>query len=300
MIIRRQAYLTIDEGNLMDVASVLKHRLKDLGHEQRELAIQAGVTEGYISQLLSGKKTPPAPRRTDIYPRMERFLDLPDGFLSNVATIELTTGLKTRLGDPPPPLFAGARELILSKCDSGKAHRLRSMFEKEPFGEVERLVTQKLLDVVKGVVNEEQGSEGWIQEVARLSDRTCNQTRIDVHDFLSTDIFNISTGNCISFLEPVIESWDIDLENFAIQVVLNSRVTSEQVRTLEFVEAEPERPFEIEPGLGDFLADSALSGDATDDEIEFIKKLRFKTKRPTAMYFYRELQSLRDPLHFRD
>ena len=33
--------------------------------------------------------------------------------------------------------------------------------------------------------------------------------------------------------------------------------------------------------------------------MEFLKKLRFNGKRPTPLYYYRELQSLRDTLHFR-
>jgi hypothetical protein len=33
--------------------------------------------------------------------------------------------------------------------------------------------------------------------------------------------------------------------------------------------------------------------------MEFLKKLKFNGKRPTALYYYRELQSLKDPLHFR-
>jgi hypothetical protein len=67
----------------------------------------------------------------------------------------------------------------------------------------------------------------------------------------------------------------------------------------EFVEKEPELPFDQEPGLTEFLRDASLSGDATKEEIEFLKKLRFKGKRPTPLYYYRELQNFRDPLHFR-
>jgi hypothetical protein len=29
-----------------------------------------------------------------------------------------------------------------------------------------------------------------------------------------------------------------------------------------------------------------------------LKTLSFKGRRPSAMYYYRELQSIRDPLHF--
>src|SRR5438046_7059904 len=56
---------------------------------------------------------------------------------------------------------------------------------------------------------------------------------------------------------------------------------------------------EEEPGLKEFLRHQSVSGDATGEEIEFLKKLRFNGKRPTPLYYYRELQNLRDPLHFR-
>lgn len=52
-------------------------------------------------------------------------------------------------------------------------------------------------------------------------------------------------------------------------------------------------------GLNEFLQDPALSADATNEEIEFLKKLRLKGRRPAALYYYRELQNLRDPLNFR-
>ena len=52
-------------------------------------------------------------------------------------------------------------------------------------------------------------------------------------------------------------------------------------------------------GLKDFLHDAALSGGATEQELAFLKRLRVKGKQPTALYYYRQLQNLRDPLHFR-
>jgi predicted transcriptional regulator len=50
----------------MDVSLVIKHQLNELGLEQRDLATAAQVTESYISQLLTGKKAPPAARRTAV------------------------------------------------------------------------------------------------------------------------------------------------------------------------------------------------------------------------------------------
>ena len=54
----------------MDVPLVIRHRLRELGLEQRGLATAAQVTESYVSQLLARKKAPPAPNRTDIYDKM--------------------------------------------------------------------------------------------------------------------------------------------------------------------------------------------------------------------------------------
>src|SRR5437867_5438119 len=147
----------------MDFPLVIRHRLKELGTEQRDLAAAAQVTESYISQLLTGKKAPPAPERTDIYNKMETFLRLPAGKLAALADLQRTDALKRKLADPPTPLFKEVRELILRKCESGKASPVRAMFEKEPYGALERLVTQKLLDVVKRVMKEEFDDEYWLR-----------------------------------------------------------------------------------------------------------------------------------------
>ncbi len=283
----------------MDVSFVIRRRLKDLGVEQRDLATAAQVTESYISQLLTRKKAPPAPNRTDIYDKMEKFLNLPSGELSKLADLQRMEGLKRRLGDPLTPLFQEVRELILRKCNPDNGNQIRAIFEKQPFGELERLVTQKLLDVVKRVAKDELGSEPWLRTVARLSDRSYEQMRVMVLEFLDTDIFNLSVEHCVAFLDPLIDSWDIDLATFDMEIVLNRRLAPGPLKKFAFVEREPEPPFDEEPGLKEFLQDPSLSGDATEDETEFLKKLRFKRKRPTPLYYYRELQNLRDPLHFR-
>ena len=283
----------------MDVPLVIRHRLKELGLEQRALAVAAQVTESYISQLLARKKAPPAPSRTDIYEKMGRFLRLPSGELSKLADLQRKEEVRKKLADPPRPLFQEFRGLILRKCEPAKQKQVRGVFEKEPFGELERLVTQKLLDVAKGVAKEELESENWLRLVARLSDRSYEQMRVMILEFLDTDVFHVSVDNCASFLDPLIESWDIDLETFAVEVVLNRRLTVEHLKRFEFVEREPARSFAVEPGLEEFLKDASLSGDATAEEVEFLKTLRFRGRRPAPLYYYRELQNLRDPLHFR-
>jgi len=282
----------------LDFPLLIRQRLKELGTEQRDLAVAAQVTESYISQLLTGKKSPPAPERTDIYDRMETFLRLPAGKLSTLADLVRTNALKRKLADPPAPLFKEVRELILAKCAPGKAGPMREMFEKEPFGALERLVTQKLLDVAKRVTKQELNDENWLRLVARLTDTSYEQMRVTALDFLETDVFNISPENCVTFLDPLIESWDIDFATFAMEIVLNHSLAPGHPRKFEFVERHPAPTVAEEPGLQAFLHDPSLSGDATAEEIEFLKKLTFTRNRPTPLYYYRELQNLRDPLHF--
>jgi len=283
----------------MDVALVIRRRLEEFGLEQRDLAQAAQVTESYISQLLTGRRAPPAPDRTDIYDKMDRFLNLPSGQLARLADHQRKEHLKKELGEEPAALFREVRDLVLRKCNPGTEREIRAVFEKQPFGELERLVTQKLLDVVKGLAQQELGNESWLRTVADLSGRTYEATRVSVLEFLDTDIFHVSAEDCVSFLDPLIESWDIDLATFALEIVLNGRLVPGNVKRFEFVELESEQHFVEEPGFKGFLDDASLSGTATPAEVAFLKRLKFKDRRPTPLYYYRELQNLRDPLHFR-
>jgi len=283
----------------VDVCLVIKERMGQLGFEQKELAAAAEVTESYISQLLTRKKLPPAPDRTDIYEKMGKFLKLSSGKLAKLAELQRREELKRDFEDPPAPLFHEARELVLRKCTPGKQQQIRAIFEKQPFGELERLVTQKLLDVVKRVAREELGTEKWLHSVARHNGRSYKQMRVMILEFLDTDVFHLSVENCVSFLDPLIDSWDIDLSAFGMEIVLNRRLAPGHSKRFEFVEREPDHPSGGEPGLNAFLKDASLSGSVAQEEIEFLRRLRFRGKRPTPLYYYRELQSLRDPLHFR-
>jgi transcriptional regulator with XRE-family HTH domain len=281
----------------VDVSLVIKQRLEDFGLEQRDLARAAQVTESYISQLLTRRRVPPAPGRTDIYEKMDKFLKLPRGELARVADRQRKEGLKRELGDQPAPLFQEVRALILRKCKPERERHIRAVFEKEPFGELERLVTRTLLDVVKGVATEELENEDWLRKVAKLSRRSYEETRVIVLEFLDTDIFHLSGEHCVSFLDPLIESWDINLTTFALDILLNPSVVSGPAKRFEFIEWAPDQPVVEESGLKDFLQDPALSGNATEEELAFLKRLRLNGRRPTALYYYRELQNLRDPLH---
>jgi transcriptional regulator with XRE-family HTH domain len=275
----------------------IKQRLDELGLEQRELARAANVTESYISQLLTRRRAPPAPNRTDIYEKMDKVLQLPQGELAKLAAHQRTAQIKRELGDEPGALFPEVRALILKKCGAA-APAVQAIFEMSPFGELERLVTRTLLELLKGITRGRIDDEAWARGVAKAGGRTVPELRTTAMSFLETDILNLSADRCAAFLDPLIESWDIDLPTFEIVVHLDRRFSADApARRFQYVERAVTA--EAEPGFAEFLKDKALSGSATAKELEFLGSLRFTTGQPTALYYYRELQSLRDPLHFR-
>lgn len=246
----------------MDVAMMIRHRLDELGLDQRDLARAADVTESYVSQLLTRKKAPPAPDRTDIYDRMDRFLKLPHGELGRVAEAHLKEELKRRLGDIAP-LFPELRELLLRKCAPDQVAQVRAIFQRQPFGELERLLARQLLHVAG----------------------------------LGSDVLHI-TSKQRDRLDAMIAVWSWDAATFALEIKMTRRTRGvEPLKHFEYVERE--KPVQREQGLVEFLRDPALSGTATPEELAYLRALRLKNRRPTALFYYRELQNLRDPLHFR-
>src|SRR5207253_10452929 len=100
----------------MDVSQLIQQKLTELGLDQRALADAAEVTESYISQLLSRKKSPPAPERTDIYDKLGKLLKLPAGQLAVLAALQRKQELTRKIQSAPVPLFKDVRDLLLQKC----------------------------------------------------------------------------------------------------------------------------------------------------------------------------------------
>jgi hypothetical protein len=284
----------------LDFVALVRSRLATLTCAQKDLAQAAQVADSYISQLLTRKRRPPAPDRTDIYPKMEAFLRLEPGALGRLAGIARNEELKHRLGQTPEPLFRGFRDLILGKCVARKRDEVRVVFERHPFGTLERLITQKLLDVVQRIARQELDSENWIRLAARVGSRTHEEMRVLVLEFLDADIFHVSRDSCVAFMDPLVESWDIDLDSFRFDITLNRRLVVDSQRRFEFVETEPIDGSDEPSGFAEFLEDTRLSGDITEEEVRLLRLCRFDGRRPTKLFYHRALQNLRDPLHFRE
>lgn len=289
---------TGQEGSTVSFAQRVKARLAALGASQKDLARAAEVTDSYVSQLLTQRKAPPAPERTDVYAKMESFLEIQPGELARIVQTERTEQARRRLGATPQPLFREFRDLVLRKCVPESREQLRAVFEREPFGTLERLVARKLLEVVQGIAREELDSESWLRLAARVGERSHEEMRVLVLEFLDTDVSQVSSEGCLAFLDPLLESWELDLESFRLDIGLNRRLVAEPRRTFAFVERDPAEIPQERAALEEFLADPRLSGDVNREEIRLLRALPLGGRRPTPVFYYRALQLLRDPLHF--
>jgi transcriptional regulator with XRE-family HTH domain len=278
----------------MDFSFVVRRRLEELGLDQRDLANAAEVTESYISQLLGRKKLPPLPNRTDLYDKMSRVLGLTREELARLAALEHHEALDQKF-DAPAARFGPMRELLLRKCRHARQRQMRDIFEKQPFGELEQLITRTLIEVVRGEARQHANDEAWVRSIAKTGRNSYREMRVRLIDLLDSEP-GASIADFSYFLDPLITSWDYDLDDFTLEVELPSGLT----RRFSFREEIVEKPDSEEPGLRKFLRDATLNSGATAEEIEFLRRLRFPDGgRPTALFYYRTLQNLRDPLHFR-
>lgn len=257
------------------------------------------MTESYVSQLLTRRKSPPAPDRTDIYGKMEALLELERGELERLAEIERADELQRKLALPPQPLYEGFRDLLLRKCVPERRDEVRSVFEREPFGVLERIVAHAFLSVVQSVARRELDSEDWLRLAATVGGRSLEQMRVLVLEFLDAEVYDVSNENRAAFLEPLVESWDVDLDRMRLDVELRRELVADPHRTFSFVEQAALLP-EAHPPTGflEFLADSSLAADVSEEEADLLRAHRFGARQPKKMYYYRALQNLRDPIHF--
>lgn len=281
----------------MDVSELIKSRLADIGQEQKELARAAGVTDSYVSQLLARRKSPPSPRRTSIYRRMDRFLGLPEGRLAELAEAQRLAELRRTLADEPAPLLPHVRQLLLVRVRPAHHALVKGVFATAPFGELERLVAQVIVEVVQKLVRPRLDDDDWLRRLANRSGEPAQGVRALARQLLDIGPLHLSERTCRVVLAPLIAVWDVDLVSLAVQVTPDRRLAG--AKTRRFAMAEQARAVEDEePGYRAFVRDRALSGTASPDELAALRAMRFDGRHPTALYYYRELQSWRDPLHF--
>src|SRR6266550_1661742 len=170
------------------VGQLLRRRLRELKRTPRELAEAVQVTEDYMADLVSGRRRPPAPGRSDLYAPMTKFL---------------------RLHRNDLPTCARERQRVLQR-----------RFARPEGGELERVIVGRLLLVAQGFVNRKLEDEVGLRMAAVREGCTYLQARMRLLEFLDADAASLTPRDCDEFLRPRITTWDIDLDTHAMRIVL--------------------------------------------------------------------------------
>jgi transcriptional regulator with XRE-family HTH domain len=279
----------------MDFAFVIRRRLEELHLDQRDLANACEVTESYISQILGRRKLPPVPNRTDLYDKMSVLLGVSREELARLAALQHHDRLDRSWLPATEARFGPMRELILAKC---RAHQtaMREIFETDAFGPLERVITRTVVETIRDEARLRARDETWLRSLAAGAGLSYRTMRVKLIDLLENDGAG-TLGDFTPFLDPIVEWWTFDIDRFTLSV----RLTNGATRKFEFAEQQRrEKPAADPAGLRAFLRDSRLSGGITPEESAILRSVRLpEPQRATALFYYRLLQNLRDPVHFK-
>src|SRR5690348_15333950 len=148
------------------VSQLVRRRLKELKRTPRELAEAVQVSEEYVADLLAGRRSPPAPGRTDLYDRMTKFLRLHRNDLPTCAKVE-REAIGTKRTRPDPKV----RALLLALCEPTMAKKLDRRFAKrdQETASLDRLIAQRFLEVAQGFVRRQLDDEVGDRKSTRLN-----------------------------------------------------------------------------------------------------------------------------------
>jgi hypothetical protein len=202
------------------VSQLVRRRLKELKRTPRELAEAVQVSEEYVSDLLAGRRAPPAPGRTDLYDRMTKFLRLHRNDLPTCAKVE-REAIGTKRTRPDPKV----RALLLGLCEPTLAKKLDRRFTKrdQETAALDRLIAQRLLEVAQGFVRRQLDDEVGIRVAANREGVTYLQMRMRLLEFLDCTVESLSVTDHDVFIRPRIGFWNMDLETQAMRIVLRSQ-----------------------------------------------------------------------------
>jgi hypothetical protein len=200
------------------VGQLVRRRLRELKRTPRELADAVKVSENYITDLVAGRRRPPAPG-SDLYAPMGKFLQLHRNDLPTCARVE-RSAVGTRRRRPAPEV----RRMLLELCEPGKARLLGRRLAK-PNGagaELDCVIVERLVEVAQGFVRRQLDDEVGLRVAATREGRSYLDVRMRLLEFLDAAADSVTAHDCEEFVRPRIASWDIDMATRAMRIVLRS------------------------------------------------------------------------------
>ena len=199
------------------VSQLVRRRLRELKRTPRELAEAVKVSEAYMSDLVAGRRPPPAPGRTDLYVPMAKFLRLHRNDLPTCARVERAQeGVGRRRPDPQ------VWKLVLELCDPARQRSFARRLAKGDGAELAAVIVGRLLEVAQGFVRRQLEDEVGLRVAATRDGCTYLEARMRLLEFLDVGADSLTAEDCEEFVLPRIAAWDIELETRAMRIVLRS------------------------------------------------------------------------------
>jgi len=200
------------------VAELLRRGLRSAKRSSDELAEAVQVSPEYLNDLLTGRRRPPLPARTDLYERMTSFLRLGRNDLATSALAERTGRPVSDVRGPAPDV---ARQL-LALCEPATAQELKRRRARRGDAELAGL-TQRLLDVVHGSVRRTLEDQIGLKIAAADHGSSYVNMRVRLLMFLDVTPDTLTLADLAEFVVPRVRLWDVDLAAGVLRVVLRSQ-----------------------------------------------------------------------------
>ena len=202
----------------IEVRRLLAKRLKELEQTPQALAEAAEVPLDFIDDLLSGKRQPPLPGRSDIYDRIGSFLKVAPADLDLCARFERGDPAAAKPRAPKPAI----RNVLLGICEPKTAKKLEARRAKKGPAELVGFI-QRVLDVAQRTVRRSLADRMGLRLQARHSGRTYEAARLEVLEFLDTTAATLTIAEVSKFVQPRIALWDVDLDTGVLRVVMQGQ-----------------------------------------------------------------------------
>jgi len=208
------------------VGDLLGRRLQELKRSPDELAEAAHVPPKYIHDLISGRRRPPLPGRTDVYERMTPFLKLGRNDLITCARAERANGDPA---DAPRGPGVQVERLLMGLCEPATAARFKQRRGSRNAAEFAGFI-QRLLDVAQGAVRRLLGDVVALRVNASQRGVGYLEMRLKILEFLDASPDTLTPADYAEFIQPMIGLWDVDLETGVLRVVLRTSEQRERAR----------------------------------------------------------------------
>lgn len=205
------------------VGELVRRRLHELNRSPRELAEAVHVPAEYIEELISGRRRPPRPGRTDLYDRMTRFLQLSRNDLAFCARAE------RHASEGGTARASSAVRLLLGLCNPETAKAIERRSAEHGRAEVDDLA-QRVLDVAQGGVMRLLQDEIALRVAATQRGLSYAALRLKILEFLDASPATFTAEHYQEFVQPRIAMWDVDLEAGVLRVVLQGQSADDRRR----------------------------------------------------------------------